>query len=144
MRFTLPEHLSSPRVLVGLVLLYLNFYVQCFVDHSLSLFFTIALYVLRFMSSDYLFDIFQLFLHRLSILRYPVDIKNNYEKSDQMKSDYTSGIRQQWPKSQCSVICDTRIKPVHSKDSNEGYVIVELKLPKIFFQMHFSLTHRGR
>ena len=62
---TLPEHFSSPSVLVGFISLDFQFSVQCFVDHCLSFcdfFFilTIALLVLRFTISNYPFGTFTL------------------------------------------------------------------------------------
>ena len=55
---TLPAHMSSPRFLVGLMLLDLLFSGQCFVDCCQSFFVAIVLYVLRFTNSDQLFGIF--------------------------------------------------------------------------------------
>ena len=63
---TLPEHLSSPSVLVGFVLLDLYFYM-----YVLYFFFAIVLSVLlRYTDSDYLFDIFKLFLCIILIHNY--------------------------------------------------------------------------
>jgi hypothetical protein len=62
----LPEHLSSPRVLVGFVLLDHKFYVYVFfLDRCLSFCtftFGIVLSVLQFTDPDYPFGIFKLFL----------------------------------------------------------------------------------
>ena len=60
--------LCWPTFIVGFVLVHLQFYVQCFVDRCLSLFFLLMYFLVRFTASDYPFGFFNLQTIILSIL----------------------------------------------------------------------------
>ena len=58
-----PEHMSSPAVLVGLILLDILFSVKCFVDRYLSFCpFSLDFVLFVLPDSDYSVDIFKFFL----------------------------------------------------------------------------------
>ena len=69
-------------------------------------------------------------LHRLPIfgfhLNLPFTLRRIPRTSNQMYTGYTFGIDNHWQLCVKSSMTDTRIKPVHSYDLNEGYTCMSL------------------